>query len=445
LRYSPKDEYNVDEDVEIEPDSTNCIACTYSITPALPDGLSINPDTGDITGSPTTETETVEYTVTAKNSTGETTAKLSFAITQPADGNWVDQKFAIQVDECTDIDELLAMEPSKDKAYGNWMVWMVHRAYLDDPSLKEFNFSNMQMPLPNVEYRVAPKLMVALAEHNTHIETLLLPVSNLRRTQGPAFAAALGKNTHLRVVDVSTNDLDQEAIKACAEAIKTNPDSNIETWKFHLNSGLSNYGAPTEEALFELMKVNKKIQKLGCTLNNPGYRDNINRAMLRNGDAARRARRGGASAATVAAVKKSLKKIVLDDPPDGSSFDAFPTEDDKLLKAREFLAEAKKMPNSTLLQNHMKKVGCSLSFKDVGPFLKDIQTRLLNAAKGREITCVGPTGGAGDETTGVLNSIAFANRQWKLEVTTSAGKNFSFEMTGDPDISLGDKFASWLQ
>merc|ERR1712232_142226 len=179
---------------------------------------------------------------------------------------------------------------------------------------------------------------------------------------------------------------DQDSLKAAAQALQLNADSAVEVWRFQTGSGL--LGAPTEEALYELMKVNKKIQKLGCTLNNPGYRDLIMRAQLRNGDAARRARRGGASAAAVPAVKKSLKKLVLDDPPDGSSFDVFPTEDDKLLKARELLAEAKKMPNSTLLQNHMKKVGVSLSFKDVGPLLKDIQTRLLNAAKGREITCV---------------------------------------------------------
>merc|ERR1712232_687196 len=202
---------------------------------------------------------------------------------------------------------------------------------------------------------------------------------------------------------------DQDSLKAAAQALQLNADSAVEVWRFQTGSGL--LGAPTEEALYELMKVNKKIQKLGCTLNNPGYRDNINRAMLRNGDAARRARRGGAGAT---AVKKPLKKVLLDDPPESACFDVFPTEDDKLLKAREYLAEQKAVPSSTVLQNHMKKVGCALKFSEVGPFLKDIQTKLLSSAKGREITCVGPTG---DETKGVVNASESANKQWKIEIT----------------------------
>jgi len=444
LKYFPKDEYMIDEDVNIEPESENCIACQYTISPSLPDGLEIDADTGDITGTPTAATDKNEYTVTAKNSNGETTAKLEFAIV-PGGPNHVDQKFALWIDECTDIDELLAGEPDKAKAYGNWMVWMVHRAYLDDPTLTEFNFSNLKMPLPNHEYRVAPKLMEALADHNTHIEIFLLPNSNLRRAQGPAFADALSKNTHLKTVDVSSNDLDPVSLKAMAIGIKDNQNSNIEKLIFQNCGGQTNYGNQVEEALFEMMKVSKKISKLGCQLNNPGYRDLVNRATIRNADAARRARRGAPLASVKAVTKRALKKIMVEDAPEGASFDFFPTEDDKLLKAREFLAGQKAMPNSTLLQNHMKKVGCSLKFSEVGPFLKDVQTRLLNASKGVEITCFGPTGGAGDEERGVLNSFEVANRDWKIEITTKAGKKYSFEMKGDLEIKLCDDFAEWLQ
>merc|ERR1711957_575234 len=133
--------------------------------------------------------------------------------------------------------------------------------YLDDPTLTEFNFSNLKMPLPNHEYRVAPKLMEALADHNTHIEIFLLPNSNLRRAQGPAFADAL------------SNDLDPVSLKAMAIGIKDNQNSNIEKLIFQNCGGQTNYGNQVEEALFEMMKVSKKISKLGCQLNNPGYRD----------------------------------------------------------------------------------------------------------------------------------------------------------------------------
>ena len=42
------------------------------------------------------------------------------------------------------------------------MIWMVHRAHLDDPSLKKFDFTNLKMPAGNVEPRIAPKLAVAM-------------------------------------------------------------------------------------------------------------------------------------------------------------------------------------------------------------------------------------------------------------------------------------------
>ncbi len=53
----------------------------YSITPALPAGLSINAQTGEITGSPSAYKVLTTYTVTARNSVSTKTANISFAVT----------------------------------------------------------------------------------------------------------------------------------------------------------------------------------------------------------------------------------------------------------------------------------------------------------------------------------------------------------------------------
>jgi hypothetical protein len=442
LRYiGVKDEYNKDEPIRLEADTVNCIGCVYSIEPPLPAGMAIDTNTAFISGAPSELCDPTEYTVTATNQSGVCSTTFGFAVREPADGNYVDQEFARRIDECTDIAELLAMEPAKDKAYGNWMVWMVHRAYLNDPSLVEFNFSNMIMPTPKIEWRVAPKLMEALAT-NTTIETLMLPASNLRRTEGKAFAEALGKNSSLRTVDVASNDLDQNSIKACAVSLKANADTKLEKFAFSNNAGLAHFGAPTEEAIYELLKTNKTICKLGCSLQNPGYRDGINRALLRNGDIQRKLRRAGGAAVPSAATKKTLKQVMLDDPPtDKAAFEVFPPEDAHLTKTREYIAEKRVVPNAQALQTYMKSQGTPVGFSAVGPLLKKVRGLLLDASKQHEVTCCDASG---NDTKGVLKDWKEQNKNWNLQVMIGTSKLFSFETTNDPEIRVGDAMAKWL-
>jgi hypothetical protein len=57
---------------------------TYSISPALPDGLSLSASTGKITGTPVAESAAASYVVTAQNAAGSTTFTLSLAVLIPA-------------------------------------------------------------------------------------------------------------------------------------------------------------------------------------------------------------------------------------------------------------------------------------------------------------------------------------------------------------------------
>jgi Big-like domain-containing protein/putative Ig domain-containing protein/galactose oxidase-like protein/Kelch motif protein len=53
---------------------------SYSVSPALPEGLSLNTTTGVITGTPTSVVAKADYTVKATNAGGSTTASVSFVV-----------------------------------------------------------------------------------------------------------------------------------------------------------------------------------------------------------------------------------------------------------------------------------------------------------------------------------------------------------------------------
>lgn len=56
---------------------------SYQVSPALPQGLSLNTTSGLISGTPTAAAAVATYTVTARNSGGQTTAALSMTVNDP--------------------------------------------------------------------------------------------------------------------------------------------------------------------------------------------------------------------------------------------------------------------------------------------------------------------------------------------------------------------------
>ena len=59
---------------------------SYSVSPALPAGVSLDDSTGTITGTPTAVASKADYTVTASNSTGSNTATLTITVNAAAAG-----------------------------------------------------------------------------------------------------------------------------------------------------------------------------------------------------------------------------------------------------------------------------------------------------------------------------------------------------------------------
>ena len=73
--------------------TTQYIIDSISITPSLPEGLSLNTTTGSITGTPLAVSPSTEYTITASNSAHNTTTTIQIEITTlycPADGEWTE-------------------------------------------------------------------------------------------------------------------------------------------------------------------------------------------------------------------------------------------------------------------------------------------------------------------------------------------------------------------
>lgn len=68
------------------PSSSGGAVTSYSVSPALPAGLTLNTSTGVISGTPTTITAAANYNVTASNSGGSTTATLSITVNDAAAG-----------------------------------------------------------------------------------------------------------------------------------------------------------------------------------------------------------------------------------------------------------------------------------------------------------------------------------------------------------------------
>lgn len=66
------------------PTSAGGAVASYSVSPALPAGLTMSTGTGVITGTPTAVTATKSYKVTASNSTGSATASLSITVNDAA-------------------------------------------------------------------------------------------------------------------------------------------------------------------------------------------------------------------------------------------------------------------------------------------------------------------------------------------------------------------------
>ncbi len=98
------------------------------------------------------------------------------------------------------------------------MVWMVHRVWLNDPTLTELDFSNLQMPQPTVDIKVAPKLCKGIG-HNKYLERMYIPNSGLYSGEAEVLAESLKLNKGLKELNIEGNFVDTTALCMMAEAL----------------------------------------------------------------------------------------------------------------------------------------------------------------------------------------------------------------------------------
>merc|ERR1719221_1471750 len=159
--------------------------------------------------------------------------------------------------------------------------------YLDDPELTKLDFSGCLMPTADEEPRIAEKLVTAL-KCNTHLLELVLDDSNLQGgRQAELLAASVAGNKTLRVLSVPCNGLRPVDLGAIFVALAGN--EAIEHFRCG-NQFCDQANWHTYQALAEALKQNRTLRKLGMELLDAHWRDQINRALVRNTEGARKRR-----------------------------------------------------------------------------------------------------------------------------------------------------------
>eukprot|EP00397_Hematodinium_sp_SG-2012_P003664 GEMP01003672.1.p1 GENE.GEMP01003672.1~~GEMP01003672.1.p1 ORF type:complete len:1159 (+),score=233.76 GEMP01003672.1:303-3479(+) len=195
--------------------------------------------------------------------------------------------FCERIDAVETLEEVLAQPGAGITMPENWMVWMVHRVWLNDPTLTTLSFANMEMPDAQTVKNVGPKLMEAL-KRNTYLEHLELPNTNLQSGDIiQMLGEAIIENTTLKSINLEGNAIDSPSLMILADALTQN--KALEILKVQHQKTRSS-GVQVEEHFSDALDLNKTLTKLGIELNNPHHRDQIGRKLMRNSEIKRRKR-----------------------------------------------------------------------------------------------------------------------------------------------------------
>lgn len=356
----------------------------------------------------------------------------------------INEDLAIQLEKVGSLAELKALEaPSKSRAYGDWMMWMVLRAWLNDPELLELDFGGMRMPDAHVERRIAPRLMEAVGS-NTHLRVLSLSSSNVQKAEGVQLAASLEKNTTLRVLNLEGNRLDSTAVRALALAVRDNRGCGIEQFRLqHQGQGGGSFGRPAEEAVGKMMQSNHTIVKLGFECDDAHWTNEICRALVRNNDASRRKQAAGQDDdLSPASQEVTLGNLLLQSAPVSCATKSFLQDGYMRGLYRSYVVQTQKLPTMKQLLSCAQNSGEPLQYSTAVPVVRECRAWFLQAAIGTDVLA---TDAFGTGKEGRMEHWSETNDCWSIElVAHEDGKRYVFRSSKEPAFAVSEAWVEWL-
>lgn len=178
---------------------------------------------------------------------------------------------------------------AKQSNLGTWMVWMVHRVYLNDPSLERLDFGCFHIPRGDKEPRILPKLFQALTK-NTHLKHLMMGNTALESSGAciQELAAALRSNSTLQKLDVQANFLEMCDLTVIFEALAEN--TGLKDLKVNLQACakgsfrdlMKEQGNDVYKAAAAAFRSNRSLIKLDLILLQRHWQDQICRGLMQN-------------------------------------------------------------------------------------------------------------------------------------------------------------------
>lgn len=259
-------------------------------------------------------------------------------------------------------------------------------------------------------------------------------------------AAALKSNTAIQILNIESNNLDSECIREMIEGVTENTDSSITEWRMTNQKHMGTYfGRPVEEAMCTMVKKNTNVVKLGFACQDRNWKNEIDKAMIKNCDLARRRRKRTIIEEVTeeaAAVEKPLGGIMVVWVPEDGSWEVFDNENQNMNVVRNYVAEHKSLPTNQQLQSAAKANGISLKYNEVAPLIKDFRTKLLNTSTTQKIEL---TDTYGKLVIGTLRSWTEKNNKWSLDFWPTPNEHNNFTAAKAPKFGVSAEVASWLK
>ncbi|WP_208112424.1 putative Ig domain-containing protein, partial [Pedobacter metabolipauper] len=270
---------------DLTPVNTGGTITNYSVSPNFPAGLSLNPTTGVISGTPASLTPTANYTISAANSIGTTTAVITITVRNPKTlfVKW-DASGANNGDSWTDA--FTDLQTALEAAIPNDELWVAKGTY--KPAKKAGNGATDQhktfVLLPNVKIfggfaGTEPDLASRDWKANTTILSGDIDNSGTQTNGVDAFHVVVS------VGDVGTAELNGFTVTGGNSTIfdyGNNPDYLINGYGIHTYAGGGIYSESSSPKLTNLIIDRNTTRDYGGGIYNSGSNPIITNTVISN-------------------------------------------------------------------------------------------------------------------------------------------------------------------